>query len=113
MTYIFLIVLTQNAVHNTAPEYFSDLIRFNGNGTTIRTRASFDPCILRVPTSSKMRANSSFERSFMYAASTLWNPFDLDIRLLTFDAFENNQDTSLSEVLCKFILIHLSIHSVT
>ena len=65
-----------------APEYLSNLIRFNVKGTTIRTRASFDPCLLCVPPISKMYANSFFDRSFMYAVPTLWNALDLDIRLL-------------------------------
>ena len=55
---------------------------FNVNGTTIRTRASFDPCLICVPPISKMCAYSLFNRSFMYAAPTLWNALDLDIRLL-------------------------------
>ena len=41
----------------------------------------------------------------MYAAPTLWNAIDLDIRLLPFDTLKKCQDTSLSEVLCKLILI--------
>ena len=74
--------------------------------TTIRTRASFDPCLLCVPPISKTCANSFFDRSFVYAAPTLWNALDLDIRLLPFDTFQKKcQDTSLSEVLCKLILI--------
>ena len=81
---IFIILLlTHNAVNNTAPEYLCDLIRFNVKSTTIRTRASFDPCLLCVPPISKMRANS-----FMYAAPTLWNALDFDIRLLPFDGFK-------------------------
>ena len=36
-------------VNNTAPEYVCDLIRLNVKSTTIRTRASFDPCLLCVP----------------------------------------------------------------
>ena len=42
-----------------------------------------------VPPISKTCANSFFDRSFVYAAPTLWNALD----------------TSLSEVLCKLILI--------
>ena len=80
--------LTHNAVNNTAPEYLCDLIRFNVKSTTIRTRAYFDPCLLCVPPISKMCANSFFDRSFMYAAPTLWNALDLNIRLLHFDAFK-------------------------
>ena len=96
------LLLTHKAVNNTAPEYLCDLIRLNVKSTTIRTRASFDPCLLCVPPISKMCANSFFDRSFVYAAPTLWNALDLDIRLLPFDAFKKElRHTSLSEVLCK------------
>ena len=83
------------AVNNTAPEYLCDLIRLNVKSTTIRTRASFDPCLLCVPPISKMCANSFFDRSFVYAAPTLWNALDLDIRLLPFDAFKKRVKTHL------------------
>ena len=102
-----ILLLTHKAVNNTAPEYLCDLIRLNVKSTTIRTRASFDPCLLCVPPISKTNcANSLFDRSFVYAAPTLWNALDLDIRLLPFDASKKKcYDTSLSEVLCKLILI--------
>ena len=74
-----ILLLTHKAVNNTAPEYLCDLIRFNVKITTIRTRASFDPCLLCVPPISKRCANSFFDRSFMYAAPTLWNGLDLYI----------------------------------
>ena len=80
--------MTHKAVNNTAPEYLRDLITFNVKGTTICTRASFDLCLLCVSSISKTCANSFFERSFMYAAPTLWNALDLDIRLLPFDALK-------------------------
>ena len=73
--------------------------------TTINTRASFNPCLLCVPPISKTCVNSFVDRSFVYAAPTLWNALDLDIRLLPFDAFKKSQDTSLFKVLCKLILI--------
>ena len=82
------VLLTHKAVNNTAPEYLYDLIRLNVKSTTIRTRASFDPCLLCVPPISKTWANSLIDRSFVYAAPTLWNALDLDIRLLPFDAFK-------------------------
>ena len=44
-----ILLLTHKAVSNTAPEYLCDLIRLNVKSTTIRTRASFDPCLLCVP----------------------------------------------------------------
>ena len=98
--------MTLKAVNNTAPEYLCDLIRLNVKSTTIRTRASYDPCSLCVPPISKTCANSFFDRYFVYAAPTLWNALDLYIHLLSFDAFQKkSQDTSLSEVLCKLILI--------
>ena len=97
--------MTHNAVNNTAPEYLCDLIRLNVKSTTIRTRASFDPCLLCVPPISKTCTNSFFDRSCVYAAPTLWNALDLDIRLLPFDTKKKCQDTSLSEVFFKLILI--------
>ena len=80
MTELFFknLLLTHKAVNNTAPEYLCDLIRLNVKSTTIRTRASFDPCLLCVPPISKTCANSFFDRSFVYAAPTLWNALDFD-----------------------------------
>ena len=87
--------MTHTVVNNTAPEYLSELIRFNVKGMTIRTCASFDPCLLCVPPISKMCANSFFDQSCMYAAPTLWNALDLDIRLLPFNAFKKIIKTHL------------------
>ena len=83
-----ILLLTHKEVNNTAPEYLRDLIRFNVKSMTIRTCASFDPCLLCVPPISKRCANSFFDQSFLYAAPTLWNALDLDIRVLPFDAFK-------------------------
>ena len=103
---IILKNLAHKAINNTTPEYLCDLIRLNVKSTTIRTRASFYPCLISVPPISKTCANSFLDRSFVYAAPTLWNARDLDIQLLPFAAFKKkSQDTSLSEVLCKLILI--------
>ena len=93
--YLIILLLTHKAVNNTAPEYLCDLIRLNVKSTTIRTRASFDPCLLCVPPISKTCANSFFDRSFVYAAPTLWNALDLDIRLLSFDTFKKSVKTHL------------------
>ena len=42
-----MLLLTHNAVNTTEPEYLYDfIIRLNVKSTTIRTRASFDPCLL-------------------------------------------------------------------
>ena len=83
-----ILLLTHNAVNNTAPEYLWDVIRLNVKSTTIRTRASFDPCLLCVPPISKTCTNSFFDISFVYAAPTWWNALDLDIRLLPFDTLK-------------------------
>ena len=73
--YFLILLLTHNAVNNTAPEYLCDLIRLR-----VRLFVHLHPCLLCVPPISKMCANS-----FMYAAPTPWNALDLDIRLLPFD----------------------------
>ena len=88
-----ILLLTHKVVNNTAPQYLRDLIRYNVKSTTIRTRASFDHCLLCVPPISKRCANSFFDRSVVYAALTLWNALDLDIRLLPFDAFKKSVKT--------------------
>ena len=54
---IFKILLLTHKVVNNTPEYLCDLIRLNVKSTTIRTRASFDPCLLYVPPISKTCAN--------------------------------------------------------
>ena len=87
--------MTHKAVNNTAPEYLCDLSRLNIKSTTIRTRASFYPCLLCVPPNSKTCANSFFDRSIVYAAPTLWNALDFDIRLLPFDTFKKSVKTHL------------------
>ena len=88
-------LLTHKAVNNTAPEYLCDLIRLNVKSTTFCTCASFDPSLLCVPPISETCANSFFDRSFVYAAPTLWNALDLDTRLLPFDAFKKELKTHL------------------
>ena len=98
--------MTHKAHNNTAPEYLSDLIRFNYNnkGTNVRTIASFDPCLLCVPPISKMYA--FFERSFVY----VWNALGLDIRLLPFDDF---QEGIMTHLYLKYFVndsYYLSIH---
>ena len=90
-----ILLLTHKVVNNTAPEYLCDLIKLNVKSTTIRTRASFDPCLLCVSPISKTCANSFFDRSFVYAAPTLWNALDLDILLLPFDTFKKRVKTHL------------------
>ena len=90
-----ILLLTHKAVNNTAPEYLCDFIRLNVKSTTIRTCASFDPCLLCVPPISKTCGNSFFDISFVYAAPSLWNALDLNIILLPFDAFKKRVATHL------------------
>ena len=66
-----ILLLTHNTVNTTAPEYLRDLIRFNVKNTTIHTHASSNPCLLYIPQISKMRANSFFDRSFIYTSPHL------------------------------------------
>ena len=42
----------------------------------------------------------------MYSAPRLWNALDLNMRLLPFHYFKKEAKTSLSEVLCKLILVN-------
>ena len=90
-----ILLLTHTAVNNTAPEYLCDLIKLNVKSTTICTRESFDPCLFCVPPISKTCANSFCDRSFVYAAPTLWNAKDFDIRILPFDTFKKSVKTHL------------------
>ena len=87
--------MTHKAVNNTAPEYFCDLIRLNVKSTTIRTHESFDPCLLCVPQLVKRVLIHSLVYLFVYAAPTLSNSLDLDIRLLPFDTFKKSVQTHL------------------
>ena len=89
------LLLTHKAVNNTAPEYLCDLIKFNVKSTTIRTCASFRSLFIMCSPISKRCANSFFDRSFVYAAPTLWNALDLDNRLLPFDTFKKSVKTHL------------------
>ena len=92
--FFLILLLTNKAVNNTAPEYLRDLIKFNVKGTTIRTRASFDPCLLCFHQLVKC-VLIHFDQCFMYASPTLWNALDLDMRLLPFDAFKKRVKTHL------------------
>ena len=46
-------------------------------------------------TISKTCAASFFERSFLYAAPTLWNKLSIDIRMLEFNQFKSRVKTEL------------------
>ena len=71
LTSLFLLLhfmIHHKAVNNTAPEYLCDLIRLNVKSTTIRTCASFDPCLLCVPPISKTCANSKYRHGHLIHA---------------------------------------------
>ena len=54
---------------------------------TVRTRWTQDCFLLAIPPISKTCAAIFFERSFLYAAPTLWNKLSIDIRMLEFNQF--------------------------
>ena len=88
-----VLFLTHKAVNNTAPEYLCDLIRLNVKSTTIRTRASFDPCLLCVPQLVKRVLIHSLIDLLCMLLQHCGMPFHLDIRLLPFDAFKKRVKT--------------------
>ena len=75
-----ILILTHRAFYETGPIYLSELI--NKHNSSNRTRRANDHCLLSIPPSSKMCANSYFERLFSYAAPFLWNRLDMSIRML-------------------------------
>ena len=95
--------MTHKAVNHTAPEYLCDLIRLNVKSTTIRTRASFDPCLLCVPPISVLIHSLIVLLCILlhHCGMPLIYIFDYCPLILS----KKSQDTSLSEVLCKLILI--------
>ena len=62
---------------------------------TVRTRRAQDCFLLAIPPISKTCAASFFERSFIYAAPTLWNKLSIDIRMLEFNQFKSRVKTEL------------------
>ena len=62
---------------------------------TVRTRRAQDCFLLAIPPISKTCAASFFERSFIYAAPTLWNQLSIDIRMLEFNQFKSRVKTEL------------------
>ena len=65
------------------------------NDVSVRTRRAEDCYLLNVPPISKSCANSLFERSFMYAAPTLWNKLSQETRMLDFILFKSRIKTEL------------------
>ena len=90
-----ILILTYKAVTGVAPAYLCEIIELTNKSTTVRTREAADPLLLRIPPLSKLCSNTYFERSFMYAAPTLWNDLDIDIRMLPFSLFKSRVKTLL------------------
>ena len=89
-----ILILTHKAFNGSAPEYLCELITKHNN-VSVRTRRAEDCHLLNVPPISKSCANSFFERSFMYAAPTLWNNLSQDTRMLDFIQFKSRIKTEL------------------
>ena len=60
-------------------------------GTIVSTRASVDPCLLRVPPVSEVCANTFLGRAFMYNAPMLCNTLNFDIRILAVDSLKKSR----------------------
>ena len=88
-----IIILTHKAFNGSAPQYLCDLI--TKQSVSVRTGQAEDCYLLSVLLISKSCANSFFERSFMYAAPTLWNKLSQDIRMLDFVRFKSRIKTEL------------------
>ena len=89
-----ILILTHKAFSGSAPEYLCELITKHNN-VPVRTRLAEDCYLLNVPPISKFCANSFFERSFMYAAPTLWNNLSQDTRMLDLIQFKSRIKTEL------------------
>ena len=96
-----ILLLTHKALNDTSPEYVCDLIRINVKSTTIRTRASLDPCFYVFPQLVKRVLIHSLIDLLCMLLQHYGMPF---IKILEYCPLKC-QDTSLSEVLCKLILI--------
>ena len=97
--------MTHKAGNNTALEYLCDLIRLNVKSTTIRTRASFDPCLLCFPQLVKRVLIHYFIDLLCMLLQHCGMPLILILEYCPLVLTKKYQDTSLSEVLCKLILI--------
>ena len=89
-----ILILTHKAFHGVAPVYLCELIT-KYEQATVRTRRAQDCFLLAIPPISKTCAVSFFERSFIYAAPTLWNQLSIDIRMLEFNQFKSRVKTEL------------------
>ena len=94
-----ILILTHKAFHGVAPVYLCELItkyeqKILELHTKFTRRAQY--CfLLAIPPISKTCAAIFFERSFIYAAPTLWNKLSIDIRMLEFNQFKSRVKTEL------------------
>ena len=89
-----ILILTHKAFHAAAPVYLCELITKHEQAT-VRTRRAQDCFLLAISPISKTCAASFFERSFLYAAPTLWNKLSIDMRMLEFNQFKSRVKTEL------------------
>ena len=89
-----ILILTHKAFHGVAPVYLCELIT-KYEQATVRTRRAQDFFLLATPPIRKTCADSFFERSFLYAAPTVWNKPIVDIRMLEFNQFKSRVKTEL------------------
>ena len=88
--------LCYNCLNSTAPDYLTELLRIYK--PTRQLRSSSDTSILCIPT---VRTHSFGQRSFSYAAPTVWNTLPYEIRSSnTISSFKSSLKTlSFSAVL--------------
>ena len=90
-----ILILTHKAFHGVAPGYLCELITKHEQAT-VRTRRAQDCFLLAIPPINKTCVASFLERSFLYAAPTLWNKLSIDVRLmLEFNQFKSKIKTEL------------------
>ena len=83
--------LCYNCLNSTAPDYLTELLRIHK--PTRQLRSSSDTSILCVPT---VRTHSLGQRSFSYAAPTVWNTLPYKIRSSnTISSFKSSLKTDL------------------
>ena len=89
-----ILILTHKAFHGVAPVYLCELIT-KYEQATVRTRRAQDCFLLAIPLLVRHVQPVFFERSFIYAAPTLWNTLSIDIRILEFNQFKSRVETEL------------------
>ena len=91
-----ILILTHKAFHGVASVYLCELIsKYMYEQATVRTRRAQDCFLSAIPLISKTRAAIFFERSFSYAAPTLWNKLSIDNKMLEFNQFKFRVKTEL------------------